>query len=167
MSENRYLFIINFIICTVLSGVAFYYNYVEGIRLCPLCSLQLVSYYLIGMISLIAFFHVPEKPGRYVYAILLLILTLFGTLFSARQVWLQQTAQNKGLPCAPSLMHMLNNFPFIKTWRVLFNGHGDCTLMHWHFIGFSMAAWSLFFFVILIITGLMLLLHAHRESDKD
>lgn len=165
MSKSRYLLIINFIICAVLSGVAFYYNYIRDIPLCPLCSLQLLCYYLIGMISLIAFFHAPEKAGRYFYAILLLLLTLCGLLFSSRQIWLQQTSTTPGLPCAAGLFDMLNNFPWSKIWHTIFYGRGDCILMHWHFIGFSMAAWSLFFFVILIITGLMLLLNAHREVD--
>jgi len=167
MNENRYLFIINFIICVVLSGVAFFYNYVEGIRLCPLCSLQLICYYIIGMISLIAFFHIPEKAGRYTYAILLLIFTILGILFSSRQVWLQQTAHVKGMACAPSLLHMLANFPLSQAWQMTFSGNDACTLVNWQFIGFSMAAWSLFFFIILLITGLLLLFHANREPVED
>ena len=165
MSKNRYLLILTFIICTVLSGVAFYYNYVQEIPLCPLCSLQLISYYIIGMLSLIAFFHGPEKIGRYIYAILLLLLTLCGLLFSSRQVWLQQTAHISGLSCSPNILQLLSNFSLPKVWHIVFYTHGDCTLMHWHFIGFSMAAWSLFFFCILLLIGITLLLHAHREYD--
>ena len=167
MSENRYLFIVNFVICVILSGVAFYFNYAQGIHLCPLCSLQLICYYLIGIISLIAFVHIPEKIGRYIYAILLLILTLFGILFSTRQIWLQQTAQTRNLPCAPNLLQLLSHSSLSHTWQVLFHSRGECTLMDWHFIGFSMAAWSLFFFIILTISGVILLFHAHREPQGD
>jgi disulfide bond formation protein DsbB len=156
MSKERYLFIFGFFICALLSGVAFYYNYVREVPVCPLCSLQLLTYYVIGIISLVAFFHEPEKAGRATYASAIILLALAGLVFASRQIWMQQLPAAMVTPgCSPSLMQVWSSSSFGRMMSVAFTRAEACSMVHWSFMSFSMAAWSLFFYGILILTSIM------------
>lgn len=151
MTRERLLFSLIFFICAILSGVAFYYNFVERVPICPLCSLQLICYYLIGIISLFGFFHSPERSGIMVYTILILLFVVLGASFAARQLWMQHLPAAKFIPCGPTISHMLANLPLSKVLHNIFYRVDSCSLVNWTFLGLSMAAWSLFFYVIIAI----------------
>ena len=51
----KFLFLFILLICSSLLGYAQYLQHVENLLPCPLCVAQRVAYWLIGLISLLAF----------------------------------------------------------------------------------------------------------------
>ena len=164
MDLSRTVYIINFSICLLLIGVAFFFNHALQVNPCPLCSLQLSCYYVICIISLTGFFHDPERMGRYAYAILLLVMTILGIIFALRQVWLQHLPMAHLRVCEPHLSSLISQLGFYDLVRELFYYGDECTPVQWKFLSVTMAGWSVFFFALLIINSLVLLFHAIRNK---
>ena len=167
MNRIRYLVLINFIICVVLGGVAFYYNAAKGVPLCPLCSMQLICYYIIGVVSLVRFVYMPGKLGRYAYGIFLIVLSVIGILFGGRQLWMQHLPNYQSLPCSPDIIDTFGNSGLSGFFHTLFNTYNDCALTHWQFVGLNMVSWSLIGFAALIIIAIILLFGAKNEREID
>ena len=162
--KKRFIYFIGFLICALLIAMVYYLQYSKGIQPCLLCIIQRVAYYLLGIICLIATLHNPRYIGQCVYAILLVIISLLGGFFALRQILLQHLPSGEAPPCAPSLNFMLQNFPLHQTLKVLFYGSGDCAAIHWTFLGFSLAWWSLLFFIIFIV-GSVITLYKTKTSS--
>lgn len=167
MDKIRYLVLMNFIICVVLSGVAFYYNAVEGVPLCPLCSMQLLCYYLIGIVSLVRFVYLPELFGRYLYGIFLIVFSAIGAFFASREVWIQHLVNKASLPCPPDVLESLEKSNLTNAMHNLFTLYNNCALTDWQFLGLSMPSWSLVFFAVLVLSALALLAFAKNEREVD
>lgn len=70
-----------------------------------------------------------------------------GLAAAGRQVWLQHLPPELVPACGPSLEYMLETFPFAEALKMLILGDGNCAEVDWTFIGFSMAEWSLAWFI--------------------
>ncbi len=167
MDRIRYLVLINFIICVVLGGVAFYYNAVDGVTLCPLCSMQLICYYIIGVVSLVRFVYIPERAGHYAYGIFLIIFSVLGILFGNRQLWMQHLPNYQSLSCSPDIIDTFGNSGLSGFFHTLFNIYRDCSSDNWQFLNLSMVTWSLIGFAVLIIIAIILLFTAPNEHELD
>ncbi len=155
--NRRYIYLIGFLICIVLLSIVYYLQYVKDVNPCLLCIIQRVAYFALAIIFLAATLHNPRIIGQRIYAILIMLASLFGGNFALRQLILQHLPPDEVPACAPSLNFMLHNFPLNKTLQTLFYGSGDCAVIHWKFFGLSLAWWSLFFFIFFFISGLILL----------
>ena len=60
----RAIFLLIFLGCASLVGFAFYLQETKNILPCPLCVVQRVAYWLVGLTALLAFFHNPHVTGR-------------------------------------------------------------------------------------------------------
>lgn len=164
MDKIRYIILINFVICVVLGGVSFYYNAVESVPLCPLCSVQLVCYYIIGVVSLIRFVYIPERASRYAYAVFLIIFSVIGIVFGSRQLWMQHLPNQASLPCSPDIIDELGHFGhFLGS---IFRVYNDCAMVNWSFIGMSMVTWSIIFFAILILSAIVLIFVSPQREES-
>lgn len=146
-----------FILCSVigLMGYGLYTQYFDHLRPCPLCMTQRVFYCLIGAFALLGLIHLH---GRRIYAFLIMLAAIGGAGAAGRQTWLQHLPADQVPACGPSLEYMLSNFPFSEALQMLLLGDGNCAEVDWQFLGFSMAEWSLLWFVGFGIFGLWLLL---------
>jgi disulfide bond formation protein DsbB len=50
---------------------------------------------------------------------------------------------------------MLEAFPLGQALKMILSGSGECAEVDWSFLGFSIAEWSLLWFLIFFITGLV------------
>ena len=140
------------LVCVIgLMGYALYTQYYDHLEPCPLCVTQRFFYILIGVFALIGLLH---TPGRRVYAGLLALAATGGAGTAGRQVWIQHLPADRVPSCGPSLEYMLDTFPFSEALKMLFLGDGNCAKIDWVFLGFSMAEWSLLWFIALLLTGL-------------
>jgi len=158
--NKRFIYFIGFLICAAVIAAVYYLQYAKGVKPCPLCIAQRFAYYIIAIIFLIASLHNPRKLGQRLYAILIIIFSLIGGNFALRQILLQHLPPGEAPACAPSLNFMLHNFPLHQTLKVLFYGSGDCAVVHWTFFGFSLAWWSLLFFIIFFLSAIVSLFKA-------
>jgi protein dithiol:quinone oxidoreductase len=154
---KRFIYLLGFLVCVALLAAAYYFQYAKGLEPCPLCIMQRLAYYLIGLTCLIAFLHSPRQRGQRIYAVLLICFAVFGIGIACRQIYLQHLPPEQAPACSPALNFMLHNYPFHQVLQVLFYGSGDCSVVHWQFLGLAMSEWSLIFLLAFLFTAVVLL----------
>lgn len=138
-----------------VTGMSFAYFYLQGVEKldpCPLCIFQRVGLIVMGVFAFIAFLLNPKQ----VWARLLLMLgALLGLLWSIgvaiRHIWLQHLPPDQVPSCGPGLDYWMDTLPIAQVFKEVFKGSGECAVIDWTFLGFSIPELSLAFFSILLI----------------
>ncbi len=155
MKSPRLFYLLLTLGCASLLGFGYYLQYVEGVEPCPLCIFQRIAYFAVVIIGFVALVHGPEKIALRIYSTLITIASLTGAGIAARQVWLQHLPANKVPECGASLDYMLEVFSFAETLQKVLTGSGECAVVDWTFLGFSIAEWSLLCFIVLAALGIL------------
>ncbi len=146
---TRRRFALGAIICAVLLGVGYFLQFARDIEPCPLCILQRLAFFAIGVACLAGVASGIARSGaRLLFALIALFAALGGSV-AARQVWLQSLPAERVPACGPGLEYMLGAFPLSKTLSMVLRGSGECAENSWQFLGLGMAAWALIWFVLL------------------
>lgn len=117
---------------------------------CGLCITQRVFVILCGLTCLASAIHNPGLQGQKTYALLAAAMTVFGSYFAIRQIWLQHLPEDQVPACGPGLSYIYDNFPFMETLNFLLKGDGNCAEVQFRFLGiFSIPEMALIAFVIL------------------
>jgi disulfide bond formation protein DsbB len=135
--------ILGLVVCAGMMAFALYSQHVLGLEPCPLCIFQRVAVVGLGLVFLMAAIHSPGRLGRWIYAVLLLLVSLAGSAVSARHVWLQNLPPDQVPSCGPGLDFMLDTFPFTEVLNMVLSGSGECAEVSWSLLGLSMPAWTL------------------------
>jgi protein dithiol:quinone oxidoreductase len=125
-----------------------------GLDACPLCMTQRVFVILWGVIALLAAVHNPHGWGRRVYASLCGLAAWGGAAVAARHVWLQSLPEDQVPACGPSLDYMLENLPYSDTMSIVLAGDGNCAVIDWTFLGFSIPEQTLAVFCVALLVCL-------------
>lgn len=166
MHSRRPVFLVIFLICAVLIGVAFYMEYVMGLEPCPLCWLQRFAVMGAGLVALLATLHNPAGFGGRIYGLLLALVSGAGVALAGRQLWLQSLPADQVPACGPSVDYLLDVMPLFDVFRIALRGTGDCAEVVWRFLGLSIPGWTAVFFTLLILTGLAMLFGAFARSGR-
>jgi len=145
------------LLCVFILVLAYYWQWSLHLEPCPLCLMQRALFVLLAVIFFIHWCHQPSRLclHRWYGAVILLIAGA-GIVISGRQVWLQHLPADQQPPCGASLTYMFAHFPLGELLLALFNGHGNCADIIMQVWGFSLAQWSLVFFIGLVIIGCIL-----------
>jgi disulfide bond formation protein DsbB len=139
-----------------LMSYAIYAERVLYLDPCPLCITQRLFYIGVGVFALIGLVFIRNLWAQRIGAILMALSAIGGLITAGRQVWLQHLPPEKVPECGPGLAYWMENEPWLRTLSLLFKGDGNCAEVDWTFVGFSMAEWSLAWFVALLAVALML-----------
>jgi disulfide bond formation protein DsbB len=129
----------------------FYLQEYLGLEACPLCMTQRVFVVLWGAIAFAGAVHDPRSWGRRVYAALCGLAAWGGAAVAARHVWLQHLPADQVPACGPSLDYMLESLPWRDTLSVILAGDGNCAVIDWTFLGFSIPEQTLALFGVAIL----------------
>lgn len=130
-----------------------YFQYVEGLIPCPLCLMQRMTVFILMILVFTGIF--IKKPTSITrLCTLQILISLAGVYFAARQLWLQHLPADQMMSCVPGLDVMLQYFPWQSVAKALFLGSGDCAETVWSFAGLSMAAWSLCWFLFMMLASI-------------
>ncbi len=151
----RTLYFIGFLITVLLLGITYYLQTYDGFVPCPLCILQRFVFILLASVYFLGSLLPLKKIGRLFLSLLASLIALTGVLLSGRQVWLQHLPLDKNADCGVSLQYLLNALPFDQVVRKILQGTAECSQKGWELFGFSLAEWSLFFFVGFVVFGLL------------
>ena len=143
--------------CAGLMGWALWLQYGLGLDPCPLCSLQRMAVTAIGIVFLVAGIHNPKRLGAAIYAGLTCILGIFGSAAAIRHVWIQSLPKGEVPACGMGLNYMLETFPLGDVIAKVFMGSGECAESGWQFLNLSIPAWTLVFFVAMMVAALTLI----------
>jgi disulfide bond formation protein DsbB len=149
---SRTWFLIGFLICAGLIGIALYLQYFQNLEPCPLCMLQRVAFILLGLIFLIGALHGPARTGTRIYAFFGLLASLTGLALAARHTWLQFYPPEY-VTCAGDVYSQLERLPLGRVISNALRATGDCSKVDWTLTGLSIAEWSLIWFVLLTVLG--------------
>jgi protein dithiol:quinone oxidoreductase len=151
--ENTILFLIVAPLC--LLGFGFVLEYFVDLVPCPLCIVQRFFFFGIAVVALGAW--MSKNIHNKAIGVLTSTLAIVGGAVAARQVWLQHLPQPmESTGCAVSFGS------FLDTVLYSLGGRGNCSVVDWTFIGFSIAEWSLLWFVIFFCIGVYLYIHGTK-----
>jgi protein dithiol:quinone oxidoreductase len=153
--NTRLFYFSIFLISAALLGFGLYLEHGKGLEPCPLCVFQRIAFISIAMIAFIATLHGPGRIAIWIYSGLISLSALIGGAIASRQVWLQHLPADKVPECGPGLDYMLEAFPLGQALKMILSGSGECAEVDWSFLGFSIAEWSLLWFLIFFISGLV------------
>ena len=68
-------------------------------------------------------------------------------------MWLQNLPADEVPTCGPGFNYIIESFPLAEALSMIFQGSGECAEIHWQFLGLTMPAWLLIWFVGLGVFG--------------
>lgn len=138
--------------CAALVAFALFSQFQWGLQPCPLCIFQRIAFAALGVVLVIAGLHAPARAAsRVAYGALALVPALVGAGIATRHVWLTHLPPDQVPSCGPPLTFMMETNAFIDVIRKVLTGSGECANVDWTFLGLSMPAWSLLWFVLLTL----------------
>ncbi len=147
----RVIFLLILLTCAGLVGYALYLQHIEGLLPCPLCVMQRIAYWLVGLTALVGFLHNPQQLGRRLYSGLIILFALAGAVVAGRQAWLVRFPEAFECGISPEEA-FLNELPLARWWPDMFEANGDCADSSWQFLSLTIPDWSLIAFLALAVT---------------
>ncbi|MDQ3186688.1 MAG: disulfide bond formation protein B [Pseudomonadota bacterium] len=141
----RAVFLLIFLGCAGLVSYALYLQLIENLLPCPLCVVQRIAYWLVGLIALMAFFCYPR--GRLIYSGMMAVFAFTGAVIALRQAWLVRYPEAFECGISPE-EKFLNALPISRWWPTMFEAIGDCADTTWKFASLTLPDWSAIFFLI-------------------
>lgn len=149
-SAFRLRFLLGFVACAALIGFALYSQKAWGLNPCPLCIFQRIAFGVLGIVFLLGGLFAPRGvTGRRVWGMLALIPALAGIGIAGRHVYLTHLPPDQVPSCGPPLDFMMEASPLADVVKQVLTGSGECAKVDWAFLGLSMPAWALLWFVLL------------------
>ena len=147
----------------LLLGVAFYMEYVLYLEPCPLCMLQRIVFFCIGLVSLTSALHRSQLFTKtYIHTII--ALSIIGAALSIRHLYLQSLPTEELPACLPGLSYMLQTFPLADILSAMIMGTGECGDVLWTFLGLSIPGWTLIAFISIAMVNLLLLIKTQKVA---
>lgn len=155
-----------FAACAALIGFAIFSQFAWGLEPCPMCIFQRIAFAALGLVFLLAGLHAPLGAGaRGFYGVLGFLAAAVGMAIAGRHVWIQYHPPE--IPgCGPPLSFMRETMSTSNVIRKVLTGSGDCGTIDWTFLGLSMPAWSLVWFVLLGLFFLAIGFRARRRGQR-
>lgn len=145
----RAQFLTGFALCAALLAYALYVQFGMLMMPCPLCILQRIAFAALGIVFLVGGLHAPKgRVGRAIYGLLAFIPAAAGAGIAARHVWLQSLPPSEVPLCTSmGLDYMVEAMGPMSALAKVLEGSGECAKVDWTFLGLSMPAWTLAWFV--------------------
>jgi disulfide bond formation protein DsbB len=133
-----------FLACAGMLAFGYYLQFAVGLEPCPLCILQRIMLLATGIAFLVAAIHHPaRKTGAAIYAAVIVLCAATGAALAARHTWIQHLPEDQRPACGPSLDFMLSTFGPVKALGRILRGSGECGLVDWTLLSFSIPEWTL------------------------
>jgi disulfide bond formation protein DsbB len=146
----------------VLLAVAFYMEYQMGLEPCPLCMLQRIVFFCVGVVSLVSALTASEK-ARKVFSWIVVVLSFVGAALAIRHLYLQSLPMDELPACLPGLSYMFEVFPWQEIMQAMVMGTGECGDVVWTLFGISIPGWTLVAFVGMAIVNIVIALRASKK----
>lgn len=147
------------LVCFALLAVAFYMEYQMMLEPCPLCMMQRIVFFSVGVVSLLSACRArPSWHRKLAWPII--VLSLLGVALALRHLYLQNLPADELPACLPGLSYMVEVFPWQDVMQAMILGTGDCGEVTWTFLGISIPGWTLVAFAGMALVNLVIALKA-------
>ncbi|MBS3743410.1 MAG: disulfide bond formation protein B [Wenzhouxiangellaceae bacterium] len=144
-------------LCLALLGYGYYSQYALGFEPCPLCILQRGAFFVMALGALLGLVHGSRGGWRWVHGAVVFAGGVWGLATAGRHLWLQSLPADQVPECGPGFDFMVEYFSLGEAIASAFTGSGECAEVDWSFLGLAMPAWTLIWYVVLmLITALTL-----------
>ena len=139
------------VLSLALLGYAYYSEYALGYEPCPLCILQRVAFMVMALGALAGALHGSRGGLRWLYGVIVFAGGIWGLATAGRHLWLQSMPSDQVPECGPGFDFMLEYFSLVEAITSAFTGSGECAEVDWAFLGLAMPAWTLIWYVLLML----------------
>lgn len=146
-----------------LLAVAFYMEYQMDLEPCPLCMLQRIVFFCVGVVSLVSALTVSEK-ARKVFSWMVVVLSFVGAALAIRHLYLQSLPMDELPACLPGLSYMFEVFPWQEIMQAMVMGTGECGDVVWTLFGISIPGWTLVAFIGMAIVNMVIALRVNKNT---
>jgi protein dithiol:quinone oxidoreductase len=160
----RTIYFSGLVIVTAILMTSVYFQVIDGIMPCPLCTLQRISFFLLGFLFLAGIFLHAKRKANLIITTFSGIISLAGIFFAGRQVWLQYFPPLDNSECGVSLQYMMKVLPMNEVIRKIFSGSAECTQRGWELLYLNMAEWALVWFSIFFLITIYLFIKIFRNK---
>jgi protein dithiol:quinone oxidoreductase len=140
-------YLIGFVKCFALVGLALWIQTTYKLEPCPLCISQRIIFMSLGTLFLVAAFVKPETIFSKILTALQVLTALGGAGVAIRHWYLQAHRGDIIADCGVGFDYMFNNFPLQKAFKLIFRGTGDCAAIDWTFLGLTLPQLGLIAFI--------------------
>lgn len=152
---SRTLNLLGTLTCFALLACAFYLEYAKNLDPCSLCILQRFAFLLLAVLLGVAFLHNPKRLGTRLYGLFTLFISILGVLTAGRQVWLQLQPHAPAKICMPGFSYIVTHLPLNEAISSMIMGSDNCGVVTWTFFHLSIAGWSLLWFSLFCLLGIL------------
>ncbi len=160
--RNTYL--ISFLIIVGLLSASAYFQLVDGMTPCPLCTLQRITFGVLGIIFLAGIIWHRKHLSRIIINLSCFLVSALGLFFSGRQVWLQHFPPAGNSECGASLQYMMQVLPVNEVIQKVFTGTAECTQRGFEFMNLNMAEWALIWFLGFFVLAVCLFFKEFKQK---
>jgi disulfide bond formation protein DsbB len=133
--------------CVIVLMIAYYLQYVEGLRPCPLCVLQRTILTILGVVFLTAAVHNPPERAAHYYGLSIAMLAGLGAGLAGYQVWLQSLPLETAAFCLPPVDYLLRHFSLGEALGVILQNPVSCAEVQRTLLGLTIPGWCLLTFL--------------------
>ncbi|NOT16331.1 MAG: disulfide bond formation protein B [Methylotenera sp.] len=137
-------YLIGFVACFGLVGLALWIQTTYNLDPCPLCITQRIVFMSLGVLFLIA--GVVNKHPK-MFAGLQVVAAMVGAGWAMRHWWIQAHRETMEASCGVGFDYMFENFPLQKALSLVFKGTGDCAAIDWTLLGLTIPQMALLAFI--------------------
>lgn len=162
--RNINLFLVAMTVMASVFAIVYLQNHLE-LEPCPLCIFQRIGLWAMGAFALLAALINPKtRPLRLVLWLGSVLGVLWGVGVAARHVWLTYLPPEKVPACGPGLAYWVDTLPIMQVFKEVLTGAGECAVIDWTLLGFSLPEMTLALFVFLAgVLGVLL----HKIIKQD
>jgi disulfide bond formation protein DsbB len=140
-------YLIGFVTCFGLVGLALWIQTAYNLEPCPLCITQRMFFMGLGLLFLVASFIKPATMFKKIFTLLQVLTAMGGAGWAIRHWYLQAHKGEIIADCGVGFDYMFENFPLKKMFTLIFKGTGDCAAIDWTFLGLTLPQLGLISFV--------------------
>lgn len=155
---TRSVYFLGFTIVIVLLLTSAYFQMVDGFMPCPLCTLQRITFGMLGLLFIIGLFTYTRRIARMTMNTLCLVTAAIGMMLAGRQIWLQQFSSPDNAECGVSIQYMMQVLPWHQVLQKILAGSAECSEPGWKLLYLNMAEWAFIWFAILFCMMVYLLI---------
>ncbi len=157
--SRRFGNLLGFLACFGMLAFGYYLQFADGLEPCPLCIIQRLLLFALGIASLVAAIHHPStRLGAGVYGGVIVLIAAAGVAVAGRHVWLQHLPPDQRPVCGPALDYLLSTFGPLESLRRVLRGSGECGAVDWTLLSFSIPEWTLAAFIVFALWAVFLAL---------
>src|SRR3989442_10453500 len=151
--------LIGFLVCAGMLAFGYYLQFVVGLEPCPLCIIQRILLFAVGVAFLVAALHHPAgRLAAGLYGGVVAFIAAIGIAVAVRHVGLQHLPPEKRPACGPALDYLLSAFGPIEGLSRGLRASGEREAVDWTLLSFNISEWKLAAFVTVSIwAGLLAL----------